>query len=292
MRPKKIRNEKMSDQNESLNVNAKTIDEAIEQGLSQLGLARDQVEIEIVSEGKRGLFGLGSEEALVRLTPKTDSAGTDTESEDSPVEAAAVIDRTDPDSSLEQDLPDTAGAGRLAVAEVEAPLPDQEERVEVDEVQDSSVEAIGTAYLTGLLARMGVEAEVSTRIAEDLVERGEEPPLVFDVTGKDLGILIGRRNETLQALQFMLRLMVSKELGSWQPLVVDVESYRARRRQSLRNMAQRMADRAVANQERVVLEAMPAYERRIIHIALRDNPSVTTQSIGHEKNRKVTILPK
>jgi spoIIIJ-associated protein len=282
----------MSDQNESLNVNAKTIDEAIEQGLSQLGLARDQVEIEIVSEGKRGLFGLGSEEALVRLTPKTDAAGTDTESEDSPVEAAAVIDRTDPDSSLEQDLPDTAGAGRLAVAEVEAPLPDQEERVEVDEVQDSSVEAIGTAYLTGLLARMGVEAEVSTRIAEDLVERGEEPPLVFDVTGKDLGILIGRRNETLQALQFMLRLMVSKELGSWQPLVVDVESYRARRRQSLRNMAQRMADRAVANQERVVLEAMPAYERRIIHIALRDNPSVTTQSIGHEKNRKVTILPK
>jgi spoIIIJ-associated protein len=200
----------MSDQNESLNVNAKTIDEAIEQGLSQLGLARDQVEIEIVSEGKRGLFGLGSEEALVRLTPKTDAAGTDTESEDSPVEAAAVIDRTDPDSSLEQDLPDTAGAGRLAVAEVEAPLPDQEERVEVDEVQDSSVEAIGTAYLTGLLARMGVEAEVSTRIAEDLVERGEEPPLVFDVTGKDLGILIGRRNETLQALQFMLRLMVSK----------------------------------------------------------------------------------
>jgi spoIIIJ-associated protein len=89
-----------------------------------------------------------------------------------------------------------------------------------------------------------------------------------------------------------MRLMVSKELGSWQPLVVDVESYRARRRQSLRNMAQRMADRAVANQERVVLEAMPAYERRIIHIALRDNPSVTTQSIGHEKNRKVTILPK
>ena len=282
----------MSDQNESLNVNAKTIAEAIEQGLSQLGLARDQVEIEIVSEGKRGLFGLGAEEAVVRLTPKTDSAGTETVSEDSPVEAAAVIDRTDPDSSVEQDLPDTAGAGRLAVAEVEAPLPDQEERVEVDEFQDGSVEAIGTAYLTGLLARMGVAAEVSTRIAEDLVERGEEPPLVFDVTGKDLGILIGRRNETLQALQFMLRLMVSKELGSWQPLVVDVESYRARRRQSLRNMAQRMADRAVANQERVVLEAMPAYERRIIHIALRDNPSVTTQSIGHEKNRKVTILPK
>jgi spoIIIJ-associated protein len=115
--------------------------------------------------------------------------------------------------------------------------------------------------------------------------------LVFDVGGKDLGILIGRRNETLQALQFMLRLMVSKEMGRWQPLVVDVESYRARRRESLRNMANRMADRAVTNQERVVLEAMPAYERRIVHIALRDNPDVTTKSIGHDKNRKVTIMP-
>jgi spoIIIJ-associated protein len=126
----------------------------------------------------------------------------------------------------------------------------------------------------------------------DMIEPGEKAPLVLDVTGKDLGILIGRRSETLQALQYMVRLMVSKEMGSWQRVVVDVESYRARRRQSLRQMAQRMAERAIASRERVVMEAMSAYERRIIHVALRDHPAVFTKSIGRENNRKVTIIPK
>ena len=90
----------------------------------------------------------------------------------------------------------------------------------------------------------------------------------------------------------MLRLMVSKEMQSWQRIVVDVESYRSRRRQTLHKIAKRMAEQAVANQERVVLEAMPAYERRIIHIALRDHPTVITKSIGRDNNRKVTIIPK
>ena len=154
------------------------------------------------------------------------------------------------------------------------------------------VAAIGKEYLGELLTHMGIKADIVTRVAPDLVDPGEKPPLVLDVTGKDLGILIGRRNETLQALQYMVRLMVSKQMGSWQPIVVDVESYRARRRRSLNQMAKRMADRAVANQERVVLEAMPAYERRLVHLALRDHPDVFTKSVGHDNNRKVTIIPK
>ena len=283
----------MSNRNESLNVNAKTIDEAIELGLSQLGLSREQVEIEILSEGKRGLFGLGSEEAIVRLTPRDDSTEAESRSEPVPAEEAVAGDGPVSAEPVQQDTSHVAAVADESVEMVVDETPDgAAEAVEQADETGSPVEEIGTAYLTGLLARMGVEADVSTRIATDLVETGEEPPLVFDITGKDLGILIGRRNETLQALQFMLRLMISKQLGSWQPVVVDVESYRARRRESLRNMANRMADRAVANQERVVLEAMPAYERRIVHIALRDNPSVTTKSIGHEKNRKVTIVPK
>jgi spoIIIJ-associated protein len=158
--------------------------------------------------------------------------------------------------------------------------------------EKQDVGAVAANYLHQLLEHMGVEAEIATRWGEDLVETGEKAPLVLDVTGKDLGILIGRRSETLQALQYMVRLMVSKELGSWQRIVVDVESYRARRRQSLRQMAQRMAERAVANRERVVMEAMSAYERRIIHVALRDHPAVFTKSLGRENNRKVTIIPK
>jgi spoIIIJ-associated protein len=139
---------------------------------------------------------------------------------------------------------------------------------------------------------MGIQAKVTHRYGADLVEADEAAPLVLDVTGGDLGILIGRQSETLQALQFMVRTMVSKETGEWQPIVVDVESYRARRRQSLRRLAEKMAERVVATHKKVVLEAMPAHERRIIHITLRDHPAVTTKSVGSDDNRKVTIIPK
>ena len=157
---------------------------------------------------------------------------------------------------------------------------------------EGEVAELAKRCLEELLQHMGIEAEVTPRIATDLVDPGEEPPLVLDVTGNDLGILIGRRSETLQALQYMVRLMVSKELQSWQRIVVDVESYRARRRRSLYQMAKRMAERAVSSGERVVMESMPAYDRRIIHVALRDHPDVFTKSIGRESNRKVTIIPK
>jgi len=143
------------------------------------------------------------------------------------------------------------------------------------------------------LKLMGInKAEIDSRIATNLVEADEEPPLVLNISGHDLGILIGRRSETLRALQYMLRLMVSKRLTSWQPVVVDVESYRVRRRSSLRRIANKMAERAIASRKRVVLEAMPAYERRLIHVALKDHPAVYTRSIGSDDNRKVTIIPK
>jgi spoIIIJ-associated protein len=158
--------------------------------------------------------------------------------------------------------------------------------------QPADVGQLAAGLLAQLLGLMGIKAVVTPRLGVDLVEPGEAPPLVLDITGGDLGILIGRRSETLQALQDMVRLMVSKELSSWQPLMVDVESYRVRRRQSLRQMAEKMAERVAVSQKRVVLEAMPAHERRIIHITLRDHPIVTTKSIGSDDNRKVTIIPK
>jgi spoIIIJ-associated protein len=265
----------MVDQNaeKSLDVNAKTVDEAIEQGLAQLGLPRDQVDIEIIKEGKRGVFGLGSEEAQVRLIPKGQTAASSSQAaQAAPVEAAT--DGVDQPASPEPDKPASPAA------EPEA-SDDQQHILET-----------GKKYLTGLLERMGIEATVTMRVATDLVEADEEPPLVLDITGKDLGILIGRRSETLRALQYMVRLMVSKEMRSWQPIVVDVESYRVRRRRSLRQMAQKMAERATATGKRVVLEAMPAYERRIVHLTLKDHPAVYTKSIGSDDNRKVTIIPK
>jgi spoIIIJ-associated protein len=138
---------------------------------------------------------------------------------------------------------------------------------------------------------MKVKATVQVRYGEADDERSRIPILV-DVRGEDLSILIGRRAETLNALQYISSLIVSKELGKPLSLVIDVEGYRARREGQIRQLARRMADQAIKTGRRQVLEPMPANERRIIHIELRDNENVETESIGEEPRRKVTILPK
>jgi spoIIIJ-associated protein len=245
----------------SVDISAKTVEEAIERGLSELGLARDQVEIEIVNSGRSGVLGFGAEDAQVRITP--------------------LIVRT----ALDEEPP-------LAIVEdVEAPDAAAEQATEPTPA-DSSVAGLASELLQGLLDRMRVRAQVIARVGDDLAEEEEEPSLILDVTGDDLGILIGRRGETLRALQYMTRLMLSRRLERWEPVVVDVESYRVRRRRSLRQLAQRMAERVAFSRQQVVLEAMPANERRIVHIALRKHPQVITQSIGEGERRRVTIVPK
>jgi spoIIIJ-associated protein len=138
---------------------------------------------------------------------------------------------------------------------------------------------------------MHVRADVSAQfgVADDLRSR---VPVNVDITGQDLSILIGRQAETLNALQYIAGLMVSKEVGRSLTLVIDVQGYRKRREQQLRQLARRMADQAIKTGRRQVLEPMPANERRIIHIELRDHPQVTTESIGEDPRRKVTILLK
>jgi spoIIIJ-associated protein len=143
------------------------------------------------------------------------------------------------------------------------------------------------------LTRMGLTATVETRIGHDLIEEETEtPPVVFNIQGEDLGILIGRRGETLRALQYLVRLMVSHQIKRWSNLVVDVEDYRVRRRRALRSLAQRMAERVAYTGQTRALEPMPAHERRIVHMCLRDHPHVRTHSVGEGERRKVTIIPK
>lgn len=141
-----------------------------------------------------------------------------------------------------------------------------------------------------LLSRMKVNARVETRYGEADVDG--EIPLLVDIRGDDLSVLIGRRAETLNALQYILALIVSKEADKWVQVVVDVEGYRSRRERQLRQLARRMAEQAIRTGKRQVLEPMSSAERRIIHLELRDHPDVTSESIGEEPNRKVTILLK
>jgi len=151
---------------------------------------------------------------------------------------------------------------------------------------------VAQGALLELLAFLGMdEAQVNVRRAEPAAGEGE-PPLVLDVRGPGTDVLVGYRGETLAALQRITRLIVGREMAGRVRLVVDVDGFKARREQSLRRLARRMAEQAVRSGRTAVLEPMSPYERRIVHIALREHPQVTTQSIGEGDRRKVTIIPR
>ena len=164
--------------------------------------------------------------------------------------------------------------------------------VELPEKEGDIAEVV-KRVLESLLTMMGVAASVVPQ-AKPFVE-GEEgvtAPITFDIKGEDLGILIGRRGQTLSCLQYIVRLIVGHQTEAWVPIIIDVEGYKQRRYEALRALAWRMAEEAKANGVPFTLEPMPAYERRIVHIALAEHPDVTTQSIGEGEARKVVILPK
>ena len=145
--------------------------------------------------------------------------------------------------------------------------------------------------LQTLLEKMLVRGRVNAYWGEaDDVD--ENRPLILDVHGDDLGMLIGHKGETLAALQYVVRLIVTKQLNQMVNIVVDVEGYKSRREHQLKQLARRLAEQAVQRGRTIALEPMPANERRIIHLTLRDHPGVTTESVGDGHSRKVTVIPK
>ena len=149
--------------------------------------------------------------------------------------------------------------------------------------EESDLANMASEVLEALLVRMGVSASVV---------QVNTTPVTLNIKGDDLGILIGRWGQTLTCLQYIVRLIVSHRTKAWSPIVIDVEGYKERRYQALQALAGRMAERAKSNGMPFALEPMPAYERRIVHLALADNPDVTTQSVGEGEARKVVIMPK
>jgi spoIIIJ-associated protein len=154
--------------------------------------------------------------------------------------------------------------------------------------------AIAQEVLRNLLAKMKFKAQIVEREPADLngYDEQDEPTVVLDIRGDDLSPLIGRRGETLDGLQYLTRLLVAKELEHYLHIVLDVEGYKAHRAQTLTQLAQRMAERVTSTHKPAALEPMPANERRLIHLALRDHQQVRTESVGIGENRKVTIIPK
>jgi spoIIIJ-associated protein len=180
--------------------------------------------------------------------------------------------------------------------ELLAPTPGEEDNAaevtaDADKAGDD-IEAAEAAreVLETLLSRMGVPASVT--IGAQPAEEAEVTPIVFNIAGDDLGILIGRRGETLACLQYMVRLIMAQQRKAWLPIFIDVGGYKERRYEALRSLASRIAEQVKLKRAPFPLEPMPAYERRIVHLALADSPDVTTESVGVGEVRKVVILPK
>lgn len=149
------------------------------------------------------------------------------------------------------------------------------------------ISALAKDVLTTLLKHMGIKAEVAV-----VSVASGDLPIILDIDGDDLGVLIGRRGQTLASLQYLVRLIVSEKLKIWVPINVDVAGYKKRRYESLRSLALRLAEQVKRGRRVITLEPMPADERRVIHLALADHPDVTTQSMGEGEGRKVAIFPK
>jgi spoIIIJ-associated protein len=225
----------------SIEISARTVAEAVELALAQLGKDRDEVAIAVLDSGESG------DEALVRVT---------------------VVD---------DDEEEEAAPPRRASASIE-------------EVQD-----IARKILDDLLERMDIHAYVTPVVTRVPGQKGDiEETITLHVEGADeeaMGLLIGRRGETLRSLQFLLNLLVSRRVQKWPQIVVDVGNYRQRRQESLEGLARRMAERVRQTGRPIMLEPMAAYERRIVHLALRDDKTIYTESSGEGENRKIVIYP-
>ncbi len=207
----------------SVEKTGKTVDEAIQAALEELGVKREEAKIEVLDEGAKGFLGiLGARPARVRVT--------------------------------------------------------------VDNSLDAKVNA-AREFLAGLLERMNVSAEIETEIGEDQL-------VYMRLSGRRMGVVIGRRGQTLDAIQYLVNLVANKLPGPRARIVLDAEGYRDKRAETLRNLATRLAAKAKSERRKTVLEPMNALERRIVHLALADDTEVETRSEGEEPYRRVVILPK
>ena len=300
----------------SVESSAKTMEEAVTQGLEKLGVSFADVKIDILDEGSKGFLGiLGGKPVVVRLTVREDvEEGEDLlssvaledavkEPEQKPARKRAS--RSKAEKPAKEAKPEKAAAQEANSPKAEKPAkpakdekppravkPVKAEKPAAPAAQAAQLSADKEApegraftFLTDVTRLMGVEVTINAR-------RDEEGNVRVDMFGDTLGILIGRRGETLDALQYLTSLYVNKGGEDYIRVTLDTENYRAKREEALRRLANRMANRAIKTGRKVVMEPMNPYERRILHSALQQNDAVTTHSEGEEPNRHVVITLK
>jgi len=247
------------------------------------------VEIVVLSRGRAGILGVGAEDARVRVS-KLEVGRTRMSMPNFPPRPPVVTYATEGERQPQQE---EEGPPEPKSIEERRPFEERRPSPRPRPVPSGGASsAAGREVLSGLLERMGFQVEVMETEPPVPAAPSSGTVVAFDIRGDDLGVLIGRRGQTLSSLQYLINLMVNRHLQDPAVIVVDVEGYRARRYQSLRGLAQRMADRVRSSGQPVTLEPMNAAERRIIHMALQDYRDVTTQSVGEGDSRKVSIVPR
>ena len=283
---------------DSIEVTAGTVDEAVDQALAELGATHDDAVIEVLSTPRAGLLGLGSRAARVRVTRRPrEGAHSEAQSPPpappgrarAPRAASPEPPRTQPPAPRQRTRdrdrdrpPEPSRAQTQPTAGREGEEPAGEDDRKPANLEEQEREAIG--MLSQILELMGEKAEV--------VHTGSDAEAIeIEVRGDGSGILIGRHGQTLDALEYLLNRLVARKIKDAVAVVIDTESYRARRRNQLERMALSMGERAKREHVKMTMEPMPPRDRRIVHLALKDDPLITTRSTGDGYMRVVEIVP-
>jgi spoIIIJ-associated protein len=278
----------------SVEIQAYSVEEAVRLALEQLGLGEPDVDIEILSDAGPD----EGDEALVRVTAKG-MASQPTPRGGQPMPRAAAPARGGQSQrerrpSPARRVPGDRPSQRGAPPRERTPRAATGERARnLDRVEEAE-EQVAKEIVRELLTHMGVEADVLAVDNPSTMPLDEEdPPTIFiDILGHDLGMLIGRRGDHLSQLQYLVNLIANRRLDTWTRVVIDVEGYRTRREESLVGLAERVARQVTRSRRPIMLEPMPPNERRIVHLTLRSNPDVMTESTGEGNLRRVTVQPR
>ena len=275
--------------NGSIRVSAKTVDDAITEALIQLGVTSDRLEYEVIEKGSPGFLGIGMKQAVIEARRKPEPEPEPEQEEISVRPEKPEIKETEKEApvSAKKERSEKKPKKEKEVKEIkEEAKPEEPKREEtvLAEVQDVTIQAV-EEFLRNTLNAMDMEVEIKSEIDSD-------GALSINMTGEHMGILIGKRGQTLDALQYLANRVANKHQEGYVRVKLDTENYRARREETLRHLAKNIAHKVKRTRRPVALEPMNPYERRIIHSALQSYPYVTTHSEGEEPYRKVVVTLK
>ena len=273
--------------NGSIRVSAKTVDDAITEALIQLGVTSDRLEYEVIEKGSAGFLGIGMKQAVIeaRRKPEPKEEKIEEPVVEEPVKAEPKkVETVQPQKAAAEkkaDEPQKAAFEKAVEKEVKEEVKKETKLVEV---QPQTIEAVED-FLKNTMKAMDMEVELKTEIDQD-------GALCVDMSGEHMGILIGKRGQTLDSLQYLANRVANKHQEGYVRVKLDTENYRARREETLRHLAKNIAHKVKRNRRPVALEPMNPYERRIIHSALQNDKYVTTHSEGEEPYRHVVVTLK